>query len=1493
MLVVKIATLLMSILDLSLDFLETLGDSYPTLRKIQPTSIDESIEIGIATIFGLYLGLCYLTSTTYDGYKLFSSWSLGFIQYLFTGLTAKLKSYALVLDLSSFDNQSICKNENTKRNKFKRNSKDHVFNKSSTHINTHGVFRDIHSLCSPAFKPCTIDLKKKHTTSAPDSIITMKDKCVLVTHLISSAPLRLFTSIYDSLKKLSPSNEYNVNENIKVLRKALARQHRRKKKKLRYSFQQTHINSIFNLQSQQDILLHTDESYDNVNKSRRKLWKLQYNQLINFNASLNKKNCFLFDSDSFPVVFDSGASSTSTDTKDDFIPGTFVAIEGVSVSGIASGLEVKGYGSVNWNFYTIKGEVISLKIDKVLYIPGLPTRLISPQQICQQYGGSSNFTLDINSARLNIHNNIINIPYDYSSNLPITCTESNINKYIKAYNLHNHELDNLTKQQRQLLRWHRILGHMGFHKIQAIARQGLLPKDITTCPIPICGSCQIGKQKRAPVSKNGGGSSLKKDQIAPGDLIHSDQFSSPQPGLVPQSSGKLTTKSFYYGTIYVDSASDFVYCALQESKEAKETVDGKHKFESFCRTHDVSVKGYRADNHIYNSNLFRQSCSASGQGLSFSGVNAHHQNGVAERKIGHITNLARTMLFHAMLSWSTHVTTHLWPFAIKHAIDLHNATPNNSGLSPMELFTGLKSSFDFSKFHTFGSPAYVLEPTLQSGHKIPRWNPRSKLGVYLGKSAEHAGNVSLILDPSTSYVSPQFHVVHDDDFTSVLRKRVDILPPDWDKLFKYYDKTNDDDLINTPLTATMINEGDKIVKVKVRFDHDESVIRPSDDPLATANVSEDNSSLEHNEISVDLEKELRNTLNNEYQDEIESSTSAPIQSQEQELITTRSGRRIHKPVKYVNFTVLLLGLITSQFFDEKNLLINQHKQISFFKAQLDYDREINKLPDGSNNAFQPFAYHADQSNNDTLYYGQAMKAEDADDFKAAMNKEVKDLYEADVFDIIPIEDKPKDRKLIKFIWSFKRKRSLIGVLIKHKARLCVHGGMQEKGVDYFNTFAPVVNWNTVRFLLTLSIQNGWCARHVDYVLAFSQASCDTDIYLSLPSGFHVKDGNQDKGYCIKLKKNLYGACQASANWFVMLRDGLLARDYTQSEVDPCLFYKKDSIIVTYVDDCIIFAKDHDKVKQIISSLEDNFKLADEGDLSAYLGIDITKSNNETWTLSQPFLIDRIINALNLENDSKVHDTPATEILTSDKNGEPFAESWHYRSVQGMLTYLAGSTRPDIQFAVHQTSRFCNDPRASHGKAIKRIGRYLKRTRDKGLIFSPNKDNGFEDWADADFAGGWNLKDSGCLRSVLSRSGFIIKYASCPIAWSSKLQSEIALSTTEAEYISLSQSLRDLIPLHNIFDELSKVDFIKRDKRISKTYSTVYEDNRGALELAREPKFRPRTKHIATKYHHFRNAVAKGQIRIFPIDTKDQQADIFTKPLPKPQFEKLRKLIMGW
>jgi hypothetical protein len=149
------------------------------------------------------------------------------------------------------------------------------------------------------------------------------------------------------------------------------------------------------------------------------------------------------------------------------------------------------------------------------------------------------------------------------------------------------------------------------------------------------------------------------------------------------------------------------------------------------------------------------------------------------------------------------------------------------------------------------------------------------------------------------------------------------------------------------------------------------------------------------------------------------------------------------------------------------------------------------------------------------------------------------------------------------------------------------------------------------------------------------------------------------------------------------------------------------------------------------------------------------------------------------------------------------------------------------------------------------------------------------------------------------------FASCPMVWVSKLQTEVALSMTEAEYIALSQAMRDLIPLLGLLDELTPALHLEKDQpsvfwkacgiepNSQKLFANLYEDNTGAYELAKAPKMRPRTKHIALKYHHFREHVNKGTIRINLIGIKDQIADIFTKALDKPSFIHLRKLLSGW
>ena len=227
----------------------------------------------------------------------------------------------------------------------------------------------------------------------------------------------------------------------------------------------------------------------------------------------------------------------------------------------------------------------------------------------------------------------------------------------------------------------------------------------------------------------------------------------------------------------------------------------------------------------------------------------------------------------------------------------------------------------------------------------------------------------------------------------------------------------------------------------------------------------------------------------------------------------------------------------------------------------------------------------------------------------------------------------------------------------------------------------------------------------------------------------------------------------------------------------------------------------------------------------------------------------------------------------------------------MLNYLATSTRPDLAFAVHQCAKFCSNPKLSHETAVKRIIRYLKSTPEAGLILKIDKSQGLTCFVDADFAGGWNKETSDDHSTLLSRTGYVIFYKGCILTWKSKMQTEIALSTTEAEYIALSQSMREIIPILEMIHELRNVYDLSKDKPLINC--TLFEDNNGALQLAKEPKYRPRTKHIALKYHHFRQYVKQGLVDIQPIDTKVQVADIFTKPLEPKQFEFLRNKLCGW
>lgn len=338
--------------------------------------------------------------------------------------------------------------------------------------------------------------------------------------------------------------------------------------------------------------------------------------------------------------------------------------------------------------------------------------------------------------------------------------------------------------------------------------------------------------------------------------------------------------------------------------------------------------------------------------------------------------------------------------------------------------------------------------------------------------------------------------------------------------------------------------------------------------------------------------------------------------------------------------------------------------------------------------------------------------------------------------------------------------------------------------------------------------------------------------------------------------------------------------------------------VLYTDDSLLAGPNKGEIDDIIEELRTKAKLAItvEGDLADFLGVNIERKDDGTIHLTQPHLIDQILEDLRMNNDNvKPRSTPAasSKLLTRHLESPKFDDSFNYRSIIGKLNYLEKATRSDISYTVHQCARFVSDPRKEHGDAVRWLGRYLKGTRDKGTILHPMPNRDLEVYVDASFCGDWDPKTAAEDRDTArSRHGYIINYAGCPLLWKSQLQTEIALSTTESEYTGLSYALRDAIPIMELLKELKRNGYPITTAK-AKVHCKVFEDNSGALEMARTHKYRPRTKHLNIRLHHFRDYVERGDISIHAIGTSDQPADYLTKALNEETLTKHRKVTMGW
>jgi histone deacetylase 1/2 len=463
-------------------------------------------------------------------------------------------------------------------------------------------------------------------------------------------------------------------------------------------------------------------------------------------------------------------------------------------------------------------------------------------------------------------------------------------------------------------------------------------------------------------------------------------------------------------------------------------------------------------------------------------------------------------------------------------------------------------------------------------------------------------------------------------------------------------------------------------------------------------------------------------------------------------------------------------------------------------------------------------------------------------WKEAMQTEYDAFIKNKTWHLIPPQ---KGINVIGSKWVYKIKRKADGSLDRYKARLVAKGFKQRYGLDYEDTFSPVVKAATIRTVLSIAVSRGWSLRQLDVHNAFLHGILEEEVYMQQPPGF-VERGKEN--YICKLDKALYGLKQAPRAWYSRLSTKLVDLRFKPSRADTSLFiFNRGGItmyVLVYVDDIIVASSTDQATSALLKDLQKDFALKDLGDLHYFLGIEVKKVRNGIVLTQHKYANDL------LKKTGMVDCKPmSTPLSTSEKlslhEGSLLGpdDATQYRSIVGALQYLT-LTRPDIAFPVNKVCQFLHAPTTVHWAAVKRILWYIKQCTQLGLNIHRSMSTLVSAFSDADWAG--NVDDR------KSTGGFAVFIGSNLVSWSARKQATVSRSSTESEYKAMANTTAELMWVQTLLRELG----VK-----SPQAAKLWCDNLGAKYLSANPVFHARTKHIEVDFHFVRERVSHRLLEI--------------------------------
>ncbi|KAM1251313.1 hypothetical protein ACFX2G_034427 [Malus domestica] len=487
-------------------------------------------------------------------------------------------------------------------------------------------------------------------------------------------------------------------------------------------------------------------------------------------------------------------------------------------------------------------------------------------------------------------------------------------------------------------------------------------------------------------------------------------------------------------------------------------------------------------------------------------------------------------------------------------------------------------------------------------------------------------------------------------------------------------------------------------------------------------------------------------------------------------------------------------------------------------------------------------------------------------WRKAMFIEIEMIEKNDTWELV---NRPSDKSIIGVKWVYKTKLNLDGSVQKNKARLVAKGYSQKPGVDFNETFTSVARLDTIRTLIALAAQKEWKLFQLDVKSAFLNGTLHEEVYVDQPQGFEVKI-QEDKVY--KLKKALYGLKQAPRAWYDEIDTYFNRSGFKKSQSEATLYTKFSDagvlIVSLYVYDIIYTWSFDEMIQEFKKDMMKQYEMLDLGLLHHFLGLGIIQNENGIF-IHQKKYAKSLLEKFGLKDCKAVKTPLAITDKLSKEDGSEDADQSLYRKMIGSLLYLT-ATRPDLMYASCLLARFMQKPTRKHMGTSKRVLRYVQGTLDFGIKYVKGKVVVLIGYCDSDWAGS--------LDDMKSTSGYGFSFGSGIFSWASVKQCCVALSTAEAEYVSVAEATTQAMWLRFVL-----FDFGEEQVEVTPLLC----DNTSAIAMSKNPVFHQKTRHINKRYHFIRDVIQNGTIELSYCSIKEQLADIFTKALPNDRFEYLR------